>query len=152
MQESCPVIRLEYVHEVDCRFGGADIVVVSASGLPSASGAFEPVVAGVYPSESQFSFEVPVLSEQPAISVCHTQASGPSLIAVGLEVGEVRSEKVETGVEMAYVVLSGQRVQSKEMSSQRLAEPVSDFRLHKPVLPFPVTGHVPCVELSGDIQ
>ena len=148
MQESCPVIRLEYVHEVDCRFGGADIVVVSASGLPPTSGAFEPVVAGVYPSESQFSFEVPVLSEQPAVSVCHTQASGPSLIAVGLEVGEVGTQEVEVCVNMADVALSGECVQSKEMSTQCFAEPVSDFRLHKPVLPFPVAGHVPCVELS----
>lgn len=140
--DGCEVIRRfqsEKVYEVDCSLSHAEIIVgLVLLDLLSASGATEAVETGVGPTYSDLPLYVPVLGYCPCISVGDTETSEPSLVAGILKFLEVCSQERERDVDTADVILSAEQVRTDEVSGESVAEPVSDFRLHDPMLPLAV--------------
>ena len=77
-----------------------------------------------------------MLREDPGVSVGDTGAGEPSLVTAVGEAREVGAEELYSVVDVAYVVLSAERVKSDEMACECLAEPEAHIGLGEPVFPF----------------
>ena len=146
-------IRSEDVNQIDGRLGRSHVVVrLVRFHFFAASGAPEPVVAGVGIAEADFGFEVPVAVENPCVAVCHARTDEPTLVAVVLEFAGIGSEQVDHAVETAHVVQACVHVRSEKMAGKAVAEPIARFGLQDPVLPPAVVRKRPAVELPRGVE
>ena len=143
---------LEYIYQIDCRFGRANVVVgmVFFEG-GSALGARIFVKAGVYPSQANLSLDVPVVTEYPSIAVSYTGTDSPSLETVVGELGEIATEEVDAVFDVTEVVDTSEDVCSQEVTGEAFAEPIAAFGLYDPVFPF-VAVDSPEVAFACDVK
>lgn len=108
--------------------------------LVAAVGARELVVIEIEIARSQRGLEVPVLGEQPLVSVADAHACAPALPALVLEVEHLQVREV---------VGDEGDVQPEEMPLERLAEPVTDLGVYAQVLHGAVVGAVVVLAVEG---
>ena len=98
--------KSEYIHEVDSRLGGTEIVVVSLAEATAAARAVVTVVAGVDPSHAKLGLDVEVTAHKPRVAVGHAKSGIPALIAMIAHGPEVGAKQLEVKVDIAHIVLS----------------------------------------------
>ena len=118
----------------------------------STTGTSEAVVTGVGVADTDFSFEVPMVTENPRVAVCHARTNKPSLITGVLQLASIRTEEVDLTVDTADIVLATMGVETEKMAAEAVAEPVSSFGLDSPMFPAAFMRECPCIELSRDVQ
>ncbi len=128
-------VGLENVFDADSGFGGGEKAFVAFIGFSSAAGTFVDVVVCVDVAEAEFGFNVPVVTEYPAVAVGQACACSPSLIAVIAQGSEVESCEIAGKAHMSEVELSGQGMHGEEVSGRGIAKPESCFGLYHPVFP-----------------
>lgn len=112
------------------------------------------VVGAVGVADADLEFEVPVLVENPLVTVGDAGADVPSLevtaLVLPLDVGEWAAEG-QGHVEIAEVILAAEEVDTDEVSSELFAEPVAVFGHDVPELEVGF-AELPGVKRAGELE
>ncbi len=104
-------------------------------------GARIDVGTAVDPAQSKFRLYVPVARQYPGVTVGNACALHPALVSLGVE--SVKSEWMQTFRKIAEIELTGNGMQTEEMTLETVAEPIAYFGLHEPV------AHTVLAEVPG---
>ncbi len=110
------------------------------------------IVARIHPTHAELRLQVPMLSQNPRITVQNSGSRTPSLVAARAQQRKVGPQERNSVFQTAYVVLPAQRMHADEMSCKTVAEPITDRRFRKPVLPLAPAGHRPAVVISQNFE
>ena len=116
--------------------------------LLSATLAVEAVVSGIGIAYADLAFQVPVLVEYPCITIANTRTDEPALIAAVGELREISTQEFNVVLQVTDVVLTSVGMETQEVTSETVAEPVARFWLYHPMFPLTVVRHGPTIEVA----
>ena len=142
----------EQIHYAESELRGPEIIVGPvAVELVAAFGAGIRVETGVDPSYGELRLKVPVVGKYPVVAISKAETGTPALVAAVGEIGKVAAQEFDIVADVAEVVFTADSMESEEMACEAFTEPITEFGLHKPVLPQ-VAVDVPEIKLAGDIE
>ena len=141
-------MELKVVYQVDGGLGGAEVVVVPFLLHSAAGGAGVSLVVQVDIAQAEGEFHAPAASQQEVVAVGEAAAYAPALVAAVLQ----RREEAEGQFDARGVELPAQQVAADEVSVERLAEPITVFGLHNPMLQLLGVRIFPRLEAGHEAQ